>query len=385
MKIKSAHIGVGLAVLASFGGGWLLCSQVYKEQIALGEKFKVFNTIEETLPESYDYKIVNEGMALEDCINAYYANSGDKYFEYSFDGSVKFREELLNGSHLLNDGGFKIEANAEGTMTVTEVEEGSYAEQQGLKVGDIITKIGDTDIKEETFAIGGKELLGENGSTAELTIVRGDETIHLSFVRKYEVEQSPEPSMIDEKICYIPFKGNFSDVNYTVFEQAYEEFGGEAEAYIIDIRNNGGGHISTAMEILGYFVGERQIAKEIYFDGTVNELKSGSKGKCYDKPVVLLVNKYTGSASEIFTAAMMQFYDDVTVVGENTYGKGIFQVEQYLEGEDTLKYTAGYYTVGDWECYQDVGIAPDIEVKMAEELVGSDEDVQLQRAIELLS
>ncbi len=384
MEIKSSYIAVGLAVLASFGGGWLLCGQVNKEKIELGERFAAFRTIEKYLPEGYEYEIKSEGMALEDCVNAYYSNNGDEYFNYSFDGSVTYREDLLNTSHLLKDGGFEISANAEGTMTVSSIDEDSYAEQQGLRLGDVITKIDGHDIKEETFAIAGKYFLGENGSTAKLTILRGDETIELDYVRKYVIENDPHPRMIENDICYIPFRVRFSDVNYSVFERAFEEYDDSAEGYIIDLRENGGGDTATSLKILGYFLGEREIGKQVYYDGSEEILSSGSDGKLCDKKVVLLVNENTASASEIFTAAMMQYYDNVEVVGTKTFGKGIFQVQTFLEGEDVLRYTAGYYTVGEWDCYQGVGIEPDIAVKMDEELIETENDIQLAKAIELL-
>ena len=105
--------------------------------------------------------------------------------------------------------------------------------------------------------------------------------------------------------------------------------------------------------------------------------------KLEGKKVVLLVNNNTASSAEIFTAALKQ-HIEVTIVGENTRGKGVYQIVNLLDNGDQFKYTAGTYTVGDWECYQGVGIAPDVEVPMDRELIGTDDDIQLKKALELL-
>ena len=106
-------------------------------------------------------------------------------------------------------------------------------------------------------------------------------------------------------------------------------------------------------------------------------------GKLTDAPVVLLTNEKTASAAEIFTALLKQ-YDDATIVGTNTFGKGIFQNVATFH-RNVIHYTDGYFKVGDWDCWQGVGIAPDIDVEMDSALIGTSEDVQLQKALELLS
>ena len=155
----------------------------------------------------------------------------------------------------------------------------------------------------------------------------------------------------------------------------------KAEKIIIDLRNNPGGQNEYMIQAVDYFVD----AGEAYmhgYDGT-EEVYSATDG-AIDVPIVLLVNEKTASAAEIFTSMCMQFGRNVTVVGTNTFGKGIFQQEADLSDGGKLHYTAGYFTVGDWECWQDKGIAPDIEVEMDSALIGTDEDIQLQKALELL-
>jgi len=102
-------------------------------------------------------------------------------------------------------------------------------------------------------------------------------------------------------------------------------------------------------------------------------------------PMVVITNEKTMSAAEILTALLKQYGEDVKLVGTKTYGKGIFQKEKELSNGGILRYTAGYITVGDWECYQGKGIEPDYEVEMDSSSIGSDDDIQLKKALKLLS
>lgn len=157
----------------------------------------------------------------------------------------------------------------------------------------------------------------------------------------------------------------------------------KAKGFILDLRDNGGGSDSTAESIADKFL-KKGYCTDHLKNGETEESRMTDNGKEYDIPVVLLVNDGTASAAEEFTALMMQNYENLTVIGEKTYGKGIFQNERVLSNGGTLRYTNGYYTVGDWECYQDIGIEPDETIEMDKSLIGTFGDTQLKRALEIL-
>lgn len=160
----------------------------------------------------------------------------------------------------------------------------------------------------------------------------------------------------------------------------------ETAGLIIDLRNNGGGSTEDCANTLGHFISARNIVKQYYFDGTTVDVATPEINFLYTNDIVILANEKTASASEIFISAMKQFYEGkVTVIGTKTYGKGTFQVNQYLSDDEEVKYTAGYYTVGDWNCYDGIGISPDIDVSMEydPDIICTDDDVQLQTAIDL--
>lgn len=160
----------------------------------------------------------------------------------------------------------------------------------------------------------------------------------------------------------------------------------ETDGFVIDLRENKGGYTDYCMNMLEYFIEPQKVVKYYYNDGKTKDVEIINNNKCTDEKVIILVNENTASAAEIFTSAMMQFYDgEVTVVGTKTYGKGTFQEYKSLSDNERFRYTAGTYTVGSWQCYDGAGITPDIEVSMeySPDIICTDEDVQLQKALDL--
>lgn len=156
------------------------------------------------------------------------------------------------------------------------------------------------------------------------------------------------------------------------------------KGFIIDLRENIGGYTDDCTNMLGHFLDSRTVAQYQYYNGDTENIDVS--GTARTEKVIILVNEHTASAAEIFTAAMKQFYQgDVTVLGTKTRGKGTFQLSQNLSEDEYFRYTAGYYTVGNWQCYDGVGITPDIELSMEydPDIICTDEDIQLQAALDL--
>lgn len=238
----------------------------------------------------------------------------------------------------------------------------------------------------------GKEIsYGQKAMDAAVTAYYGAEDKYFTYASdSAETEQSDEAAeekedfyTMYEDICYISYN-HFEVAGSRIFLTAYEECDEKSKAYIIDLRGNTGGTTQVAANILGNFVGKRDICTLYSYNGEIETYKS-TDDKMFDKPIVVLVDGGTASSSEIFAATLKQYYPEATLIGMNTKGKGVFQQFDRIDDNATIRYTAGYYTVGEWECYQDIGIAPDIEVEMDSQLIGTDEDVQLQAAIDYLN
>lgn len=205
-------------------------------------------------------------------------------------------------------------------------------------------------------------------------VVKNADTKEYDYIDKYQ---------IIDNIAYI----NCSHFDFYATQGFVHFFrdNPEADGFIIDLRNNGGGVTDNCMSMLGYFIEPRNIVRYYRNDGTTEDIGITDAVKSTDKKVIILVNGYTASSAEIFTSAMMQFYEDTTIIGTKTYGKGIFQQKEYISENETIEYTAGYYTVGNWDCYNGIGITPDIEIPMDynPDIICTDEDIQLQTALDL--
>ncbi|MDE6665417.1 MAG: S41 family peptidase, partial [Ruminococcus sp.] len=191
-----------------------------------------------------------------------------------------------------------------------------------------------------------------------------------------EYEYKNTYKMIDD-ICYIN-SAHFNLNGIQGFSHAFKECP-DAEGFIIDLRNNMGGYTSYSTSSLGNFLGNCEIGMYHYNDGRKQPISIGFAEKKTDKKIVILVNEKTASAAEIFTSAMKQFYEDTVILGSHTYGKGVFQVPAITENSEEINYTAGYYTIGNWQCYDGIGIDPDIELEMKydPDIICTDDDIQL--------
>ena len=157
----------------------------------------------------------------------------------------------------------------------------------------------------------------------------------------------------------------------------------KAKSMIIDLLNNKGGVTTAENEISNMFL-DSGIVNCYYYNGEEFSYKMRDTDDKIKLPTVILVNGNTASSSEIMTALFMQNHGDTTVVGTQTFGKGVFQDIRKLSNGDEIMIANGYYTVGDWECYNEVGITPDIVLEMDESLIGTFSDTQLKKALEIL-
>jgi carboxyl-terminal processing protease len=153
---------------------------------------------------------------------------------------------------------------------------------------------------------------------------------------------------------------------------------------ILDLRNNGGGFLNTAVEITSEFVEDGVVLYEEYGDGTRDTYKAQDSGLATDIPLIVLVNQGTASASEILAGAI-QDYERGQLVGETTFGKGSVQVSRLLsDNKGALRITIAHWLTPDERQIHGIGLEPDVVVPLTEEDLLADRDPQLERAVELL-
>ena len=343
---------------------------------ALVQKYYL-NEIDTEKVENYLYKGMIAG--LDDAYAAYYTEE-----EY------KSMIDSTNGSYF----GIGVEMSQNmttGIITITRVFEGSPAEEVGLLPGDLIYKVQDTEVTGEDLTKVVSMVKGAEGTTVPISVAREGESDYLTFdVERRTIEiATVEHRMLDGNIGYIRvhyFEGNLD----TQFQNTVEEFQKTGvKGLVIDLRDNGGGYVDLATAVADIFIDDDVIfsSKDKYGRKLAYYADPGA----WDIPVVLILNKYSASASEILAGAIRDNHAGL-LVGTKTFGKGVVQSSlEFADGSGMKVTTARYYTPSG-ECIHEIGIEPDVEVELDEDAVTRyginnlphDHDAQLQKAIELL-
>ena len=270
---------------------------------------------------------------------------------------------------------------ATGDLIVVEVIEGMPAEEAGILLDDILIAVNGEDLTGADSAKAA-ELIKASDDPVTVTVRRAGAEEPLSFsMNKTDIKSvAVIGMMLDNNIGYI----QIATFNGLTSEQFAEEYGALREegmqALIVDLRNNLGGLVSACCDTASQILPAGPIVYEQ--DRVGGEQHQDCEGKTpIDMPMVLLVNNYTASASEIFAGAVRD-YGIATLVGEQTYGKGIEQKTYVLSDGSALKLTTTVYYTPDHEDINGTGITPDIQVELPDDAVT---DLQLEKAIDLLT
>lgn len=366
-----------LAIVLSMLAGMGLMHLYENDKTEFAEKFSIIEECEEILAENGVPE--PENIGLEGVINGY-LSAYDKYTYYTNKDYVSAEnvEWFVNTMPTAYGCGFAIAYNDNDELIFDEVDGDLYAFQQGIREGDKIVSI-DGEVFEGDYNFA-KKILGKDGTTCKLVIERSGKQTAVDFIRhSAEKDWGISYEMLGDtlKIKISRFGlGVASFIKRDMAEYGYK-------SVILDLRDNLGGLISEAVSIADIFTGDGYVTEHAY-TGTTYDYKTTADEDDIDVPVVVLVNENSASSAEILTALMKQ-YGGATIVGEKTFGKGVYQTEEYLSDGGVLHYTQGYYTVGDWECYNGKGIYPDVEVEMRSVYIGTDDDTQLQKAIDILN
>ncbi len=373
-KEKTFKSIVGIMISMGIGAGAMYLAN-YKKLDFMNrypEFLEADEFVKETLlidvPEKPDKKTIAE---------AYFKLYGDKYTfveEKEDTDTIEYARDKVNNSATAKKSGFRVQFNENGQPYFSAVVEGLPADKQGIKVGDIIKNVDDFEVTEYKHAV---RLVGKEQEVAKLIIERDGKEISMDFVRSSDdSEMTCIASQMYEDTLYVKVE-NISQEMLALFKKAVSE--NSFNSIIIDLRGNGGGYTEVAVGIADMFIGESQTVLQAQSE--LDEIYETNDEILYDVPITVLINENTASAAEILTALLKQ-YGDATLVGMNTFGKGVYQNKGIFYG-NSVRYTEGYYTVGDWENYHGKGIKPDVEIDMDSDYIGTDKDIQLEKALEL--
>ncbi|HML37377.1 MAG TPA: S41 family peptidase [Bacillota bacterium] len=249
-----------------------------------------------------------------------------------------------------------------GTCRVVAPIPGTPAEKSGIKTGDIITRIDGTDISKKTLEEAASMMRGDEGTKITLTIDRNGQALSFTLTREKIKNVSVNYKMLDGQIGYIQITSFDNDSNdeFRLAKKALMDKG--AKALILDLRNNPGGMVNTALDIADQLMPAGPITHFEQKGQIVESYSADGKSKL-TIPMVLLVNEGSASASEILAGALQDSKTAAALVGTTTFGKGVAQQVIDMEDGTTLKLSMFYFLTPDKHRIDHTGITPDYTVQ----------------------
>ena len=340
------------------------------------------------LVEMYYYEDVDEDEMLESAALGLIAGIGDVYSTYYTKEDMEAFNEETEGEYA--GIGCQLLADPSDQMiTITRVFKGSPAERAGMRSGDKIVYVNDVYYSAYEMDDAVSVMRGEPGGTVKVTVLRDLDTIDFDVTREIVNINYVEYEILGGDIGYVMVYDFLGDA-YEGFAEAIDAFrAANVSGMIIDLRNNGGGLVDACVDMADLILPEGVVVSMRDKYDEVEEYRIDDE--YFDVPMVLLVNGYSASASEILAGAVRD-YGAGTLLGTKTFGKGVVQSAlEFTDGSGIKLTTARYYTPSG-ECIHGVGIEPDITVELDEDAVTvyglnnlpHDQDNQLQAAIKVL-
>lgn len=279
--------------------------------------------------------------------------------------------------------GVNIYSNA-GKIEVFNVIPATPADLAQLKQGDIITAVNGKDINGMNVSEVAALVRGPENSIVELTILRKDKKLTKKIKRKEIKIKTVKSSILDNHIGYIQILSFMSGTTPNEFVEALENTQ-KTDSLILDLRGNTGGLLDNAVFIADMFINEGTIVDIIYRNGYRRSIKAQDEHLLMNKPIVVLVNGASASASEILSGALKD-YHKATLVGRKTFGKGLVQKVVPLPNQTGVNITIARYLTPNGTDINKLGIKPDIEIgNEFDFFIDNKKDVQLEKAKDILN
>lgn len=328
----------------------------------------------------------DEQKMSESAAKGYIEGLEDEYSEYiTAEEYAEFSQEIYGSFVGI---GIYFGKNTNDEMMVVSTIENSAAEKAGLQSGDIITKVDDYEVAtDSTTSEVSAKIKGEEGTKVKMEILREGEKMTFEITRENVKLHYVKAEILDNNIGYITVS-SFDEGTADEFKNKLEELQSKnVKSLIIDLRNNGGGIVQEATQIADYLLDKDQKIIITKDKQGKEEITLSKEDKITDLPVVVLVNGYTASSSEILASALKD-NNRAKVVGTKTYGKGVIQNVYRLTDGSALKLTTHEYYTAIGNKINKLGITPTEEVELPDGVnvynIPRDKDTQLKKAIELL-
>lgn len=331
------------------------------------------NAIDSVL-ESFYFGDVDDETAKDNIYKAYLSSYGDKYTMYYTADEYKALKESTNGKFY--GIGAVCQLSGEGGVLLVDVYDNGAGYQAGLRSGDRVVNVDGRDITDMELSSAVALIKGDKGTSVTLEVIRGTERLTFSAVRDAVEAKTVSYTLIDNNIGYLSIS-QFEEVTTKQFKAAVEDLQSQGmKGLVIDIRNNPGGLLDTVVGMLKYMLPDGLIVYTEDKQGNRKEYK-GQDNDEFNLPLAVIVNGNSASASEIFAGAI-QDYGKGTIIGTQTYGKGIVQTVKPLTDGSAIKFTIAKYFTPKGQDIHGKGVTPDMVVEYDTD---ADVDTQLDAAI----
>ena len=364
---------------------FLFSQKVISSENELYEKIDVFGEVLEKINKEYVDEI-NQSDSMDSAINGL-LQSLDPYSGYMSPEIFNEMQTETSGEF----GGLGIEVTMEsGVVKVISPIDDTPASRAGIKAGDYIVKINDTQVQGKSLSEAVELMRGPVGSAIELTIRRRGEKKALTFNVTREIIQikSVKAELLEKNIGYIRLT-SFNENSAGQIKKAINKFekNKNLKSYILDLRNNPGGLLSQAIKISDFFLDNGEIVSTKSRQQSENRKWFPKKGDLTKgKTILVLINYGSASASEIVAGALKD-HKRAILIGENSYGKGSVQSIIPLKNKGAIRLTVAKYYLPSGKSISEVGVSPDIEIDEESDdfKIKTETDNQLNYAIKLLN
>jgi len=357
----------------------------FSENTDIYKKIDLFGEVLEKISKEYVDE-VDQSKSMDSAINGL-LQSLDPYSAYMTPESFEGMQTETSGEF----GGLGIEVGMEaGVVKVISPIDNTPASKAGLKAGDYIVKINNTQVQGKSLMEAVELMRGPVGSSIEITVRRRGvkKALIFNIMREVIQVQSVKSELIDNNIGYI----RLTSFNENSSEQIKEKINKlnknkDLKGYILDLRNNPGGLLSQAIKISDFFLENGEIVSTRSRQASENRKWFAKKGDLTNgKTLIILINYGSASASEIVAGALKD-HKRAIILGENSYGKGSVQSIIPLKNRGAIRLTIAKYYLPSGKSISEVGVTPDIEVAEGSDdfKFNSETDNQLNFAIKLLN
>ena len=353
------------------------------QKLTREDLFKPFWEAWDIIHENYVDQPVDDVALMRGAIKGMLEALGDKHTSYM--DPDQYRQANIPLEQEYEGIGAWVDTTGKYLTIITPMP-GSPAEKAGLKPSDAIVAIDGEDMTGIDPSLALRRVLGPANTQVTLTINREGltETFDVTITRAKITIPSVSGKMLDNHIAYVQLFQFAENTDSELRKTLTELFKQEPAGLILDLRNNGGGYLQTAVEVASEFIDKGTLLIEVYGDGTRDVYEAKKNGMATNIPLVVLVNEGTASASEILAGAI-QDYGRAALVGVTTYGKGSVQKWIPLSGDEgAVRVTVARWLTPKERQINEIGLSPDYEVKMTPEDIQANKDPQLDKAIEVL-